>query len=154
MDDLISRQVVINALDAVCDRVCQYAKKQRSVMCGACPLGSAFDVIEELSPAQPEITDEQAILHLQSTGWMQNHDHEMYMMGVRERLADDSDSYDSLIPAERKVGKWQITECYPHNVYCSVCHTKFAQTHWTVWKEGSLPRNYCPNCGARMMEGQ
>lgn len=53
---------------------------------------------------------------------------------------------------EQKVGKWQITECYPHNVYCSVCHTKFAQTHWTVWEDGSLPRKYCPSCGAKMEE--
>ena len=47
-------------------------------------------------------------------------------------------------------GKWQITDAYPHNVYCSVCHKKFAQTHWAVWEDGSLPRNYCPNCGADM----
>lgn len=50
-------------------------------------------------------------------------------------------------------GKWQITDAYPHNVYCSVCHKKFAQTHWAVWEDGSLPRNYCPNCGAQMMKG-
>ena len=54
MNDLISRQAAIDALDAVCDRVCQYTKKQRSVMCGACPLGSAFDAIEDLPSAQPE----------------------------------------------------------------------------------------------------
>lgn len=51
---------------------------------------------------------------------------------------------------ERKTGKWQITEAYPHNVYCSECHKRFAQTHWAVWEDGSLPRSYCPNCGARM----
>ena len=49
-------------------------------------------------------------------------------------------------------GYWQITEAYPHNVYCSECHTKFAQTHWAVWEDGSLPRYYCPHCGARMSE--
>lgn len=49
-----------------------------------------------------------------------------------------------------KVGEWQITDAYPHNVYCSECHKKFAQTHWAVWEDGSLPRNYCPNCGAKM----
>ena len=49
---------------------------------------------------------------------------------------------------ERKKGKWQITDAYPHNVYCSECHKRFAQTHWEVWKDGSLPRNFCPNCGA------
>ena len=51
---------------------------------------------------------------------------------------------------ERKTGKWQITSAYPHNVYCSVCHKKFAQTHWAVWEDGSLPRDFCPNCGADM----
>ena len=47
-------------------------------------------------------------------------------------------------------GHWQITDAYPHNVYCSECHTKYAQTHWAVWEDGSMPRRYCPNCGARM----
>lgn len=55
----------------------------------------------------------------------------------------------SVVPSSEK-GEWQITEAYPHNVYCSECHKKFAQTHWAVWEDGSLPRNYCPNCGAKM----
>ena len=54
-NDTISRQSTIDALDALCDRECEYSKKQRSVMCGACRLGSAFDVIDELPSAQPEI---------------------------------------------------------------------------------------------------
>lgn len=53
---------------------------------------------------------------------------------------------------DRKTGKWQITDAYPHNVYCSLCYKKFAQAHWDVWEDGSLPRNYCPNCGAKMEE--
>ena len=52
--DLISRQAAIDALDALCDRECEYSKQQRSFMCGACRLGSAFDVIDELPSAQPE----------------------------------------------------------------------------------------------------
>lgn len=51
---------------------------------------------------------------------------------------------------ERKRGQWNITDAYPHNVYCSECYTRFAQTHWTVWEDGSLPRNFCPHCGAEM----
>ena len=47
-------------------------------------------------------------------------------------------------------GHWQITDAYPHNVYCSECHKRFAQTHWAVWEDGSLPRNFCPTCGVRM----
>ena len=54
------------------------------------------------------------------------------------------------LPSAQKKGVWQITEAYPHNVYCSECHTKFAQTDWAVWKDGSLPRKFCPNCGAKM----
>ena len=66
---------------------------------------STIDVEEALNMAinvlttQPEITDEQAIEHLQETGWMQNHDKQMYEMGLREQLADDSDSYDALLPS-------------------------------------------------------
>lgn len=55
---------------------------------------------------------------------------------------------------ERKTGRWEITDAYPHNVYCSECHKKFAQAHWEVWEDGSLPRNYCPNCGASMGGGK
>ena len=52
MDDTISRQAAIEALDALCDRECEYSKQQRSFMCGACRLGSAFDVIDELPSAE------------------------------------------------------------------------------------------------------
>ena len=54
------------------------------------------------------------------------------------------------LSAQPKTGKWQITDAYPHNVYCSECHKRFAQTHWSVWEDGSLPRNFCPSCGADM----
>lgn len=106
IDDLISREAALDALDKRCYSECEYSKKQRIIMCGACHLGSAIEVIEMLPSAEP------------------------------------------------KKGKWQITEAYPHNVYCSECHKKFAQTHWAVWEDGSLPRNFCPNCGAYMMEGE
>ena len=53
--DIIYRQDAIDALDKHCDIVCQYSKKQRSVMCGACPLGTFFDVIENLPPSQQKI---------------------------------------------------------------------------------------------------
>lgn len=54
-DDLINRQAVLDALNKHCDVVCQYSKKQRSVMCGACPLGTAFDVIEALDCVDKQI---------------------------------------------------------------------------------------------------
>lgn len=58
------------------------------------------------------------------------------------------------LPSAEKTGKWLITDAYPHNVHCSECYAKFAQTHWEVWEDGSLPRKYCPNCGAKMEGGQ
>lgn len=61
--------------------------------------GRSIEAIKNLPSAQPELTDDRAIEHLQSTGWMQNHDKEMYEMGLREQLADDGGSYDSLIPS-------------------------------------------------------
>jgi hypothetical protein len=82
MDDSISRQAAIDAV---------YKSSG---------IGTALKALKALSSAQPEITDEQAIAHLQSSGWMQQHDKEMYEYGLRERLADDSGSYDSLIPCE------------------------------------------------------
>ena len=57
---------------------------------------------------------------------------------------------DILAQIERPQGEWKITEAYPHKVYCSVCYKTFADSKWEVWKDGSLPRAFCPNCGARM----
>ena len=51
MSDYISREETVNALDSLCDRICVYSKNQRWTMCGACPLGAAFDVITDNIPA-------------------------------------------------------------------------------------------------------
>lgn len=106
-------------------------------------LSSAEAAINSLPPAQPELTDEQAIAHLQSSGWMQRHDKEMYESGLNEQLADDSDSYDSLLPTiqpEPKEGHWI-------NGKCDLCGE-----HAPFWCMASTyhESNYCPNCGARM----
>ena len=56
------------------------------------------DAVNAQPTIQPELTDEQSIAYLKSSGWMQRHDKEMYERGLKEQLADDSDSYDSLLP--------------------------------------------------------
>lgn len=72
-----------------------------------------------------------------------------YIEEETEKIVNALKALPSAEP-ERKMGRWQITDSYPHNVYCSECHVKFAQTNWAVWEDGSLPRNFCPNCGADM----
>ena len=51
MAENIEREAAIEKLNKLCDRVCQYSKAQRKYMCGACPLGDAFTVIEDDIPA-------------------------------------------------------------------------------------------------------
>ena len=68
-------------------------------------------------------------------------------------LCDVKEALESIPAAEVQPvrrGRWQITDAWPHNVYCSECHKRFAQTHWTIWEDGSMARKFCSNCGARM----
>lgn len=52
--DLISREAALESLELMCDVICPYTKKERDVMCGACAMGSALDVIRDQPPAQPD----------------------------------------------------------------------------------------------------
>ena len=62
--------------------------------------------------------------------------------GIKRHTAHDAEPV--------KHGHWCVTQAYPHTVYCSECFQRFAQAHWAVWEDGSLPRDYCPHCGAKM----
>ena len=53
MDDLISRQAAIDAVNKICDR-CGEHKKYDGVMCGTCYLDGVADIIEDLPSAQPD----------------------------------------------------------------------------------------------------
>ena len=108
---MVSRQRAIDALKGLptwwADEGGYYGGAQPPMVALLDPEDSV-SAIENLPSAQPEpseITDEQAILHLQSTGWMQNHDREMYESGLRKQLADDSGSYDSIIPCEDTISR-------------------------------------------------
>lgn len=110
--DTISRQAAIDAVRKNTFRL-TFAEEQNCEGHVAWSAEAVYsEVMEgallELPSAQPEITDGQAVEHLQASGWMQNHDKQMYEMVLRERLADDSDSYDALLPSaqpERKNGE-------------------------------------------------
>ena len=47
-----------------------------------------------------------------------------------------------------RVHELKIAKDYADSVHFG--DKTFAQQHWEVWKDGTLPRNFCPNCGAKM----
>ena len=51
--------------------------------------------IEDAPTVQPEITHEQAVAYLQSTGWMQEHDRQMMLDGVHGLTAQPKPALDS-----------------------------------------------------------
>ena len=135
MDDTISRQAAIDA-----------TWEEPSYTDPLNVLTEVRDRIKALPPAQPE-------QHIDADGtlWITVPDIER----VTRVIVDEDKSkfcrqfYMDAKP-EQRTGHWHITDAYPHNVYCSECHKRFAQTHWAVWEDGSLPRNFCPNCGVKM----
>ena len=105
MHDVISRQAAIDALVKAIREDKYYDSNDPLNGLGVCDVRVILNDLPSAQHEPSEITDEQAILHLQSTGWMQNHDREMYESGLREQLADDSGSYDSLIPCEDAISR-------------------------------------------------
>lgn len=52
-----------------------------------------------------------------------------------------------------KHGHWRRGKSYPHNIYCSNCfRTYVPNEEIELWKDQTLPRKYCPECGAKMDE--
>lgn len=53
-------------------------------------------------------------------------------------------------------GEWvSLTDCANAGVYCSVCHKKVYKEDY-AWcnKRNKVRSNYCPNCGAKMKDGE
>jgi hypothetical protein len=73
---------------------------------------------------------------------------EGYAMG----FAAGEDRAEKQMP---KQGEWLKTDAFPHRVYCSCCYKTYVpNANWQIWQDDAdnfgLPRNYCPNCGAKM----
>lgn len=127
-DDLISRQKAIDALmDALND-------------VGVLDAEDINTVFQMLPPEQPEITHEQAVGYLQSTGWMQSHDLQMMLDGIHKFTTQP----------ERIKGRW-----LSHYDYCKK-HGYIPSGVIALWwcdqcEQGvEHPTNFCPNCGAEM----
>ena len=103
MEQLILRQAAIDAL-----RTC-YDTETITMDNGDeyINYGDAVGEIEQLPPIQPEITHEQAIDYLHSTGWMQEHDRQMMLDGVHRVIAQPEPHWIPVterLPKEKDAG--------------------------------------------------
>lgn len=153
--DCISRRVAIDAVRKNTFRL-SFAEEQNCEGHVAWSAEAVYsDVMEgallELPAAQPELTDEQSIAHLQSSGWMQRHDKEMYESGLKEQLADDSDSYDSLLPTVQPERIWHSCKTPPKHHKDVLVRGTEAIGNVTIYKvmqwdvDAWRPTNYAPS---------
>lgn len=119
IDDQISRQSVVYALERT-KRIARNNVNGAVLRTFEEVLDSLINITNLLPPVQHEITHEQAVDFLQSTGWMQKHDRQMMLDGARK------------LPGLPKI------------IYCKDCrkHNKkigFDENYHTVWKEDACP---------------
>lgn len=53
-EDAVSKADILQKYDKYCEDNCPYSKKQRDVMCGACFMGDAIEIVEDLPPVTPK----------------------------------------------------------------------------------------------------
>ena len=90
IDDQISRSAIVSALKERAETL----KGTYGDLGGAC--SGAAKLAESMPPVQHEITHEQAVGYLQSTGWMQNHDLQMMLDGVHRFTAQPESCEDTV----------------------------------------------------------
>ena len=174
MEDLISRQAAIDAVRKSYDAILDFESDGHTVA------DSFEDIINALPSAQPEITHEQAVEYLQSTGWMQNHDLQMMLDGVHRFTAQPEPCEDAV---SRQAAIDGLNDAvHEHNITdFDAVATILALPSVTPkqrtgkWIDGIIPNdggglpvivcdqcntffplqfgdghNFCPNCGADM----
>ena len=158
-EDAVSREAVIDALDKHCDIVCEYSKKQRSVMCGACPMGTAFDVIDGLPSVQPTSTPceyaedckkmkaepcEDAVSKAEPCDAVSR---EAVLEITAETGALETQARVKTLPSvtlTKAKGKWIKQKIGYGCSNCTLCTNDYGVG---IYK-------FCPNCGADMREGE
>ncbi len=94
------------------------------------------------------------------------HDIVKYSINVGEMMKVAKDIYDTAYArgkSKEKTGHWIVdwsatsrlnrdrSLTYEYHVHCDSCGYRW---DYTTDKKGSLVSNYCPNCGAKMIEPQ
>lgn len=66
MAEYIEREILLNTLDEVCRVACPYSERRdiaQYVKCGACPLWSAFDFIDDIPSADVQSVERRKDCH-------------------------------------------------------------------------------------------
>ena len=64
-----------------------------------------------------------------------------------DRFYDEDGAAVELVPLRR--GHWMTTASEPHRLFCSMC-LHICLIDAKVSQDSVVPKNYCPNCGAKM----
>ena len=122
-DDVISRQAAIDEGMSYINGDC---------FCDKEDFAKYIEFIEQLPPIQPEITHEQAVAYLQSTGWMQEHDRQMMLDGVHGLTAQPKPHWIPVaerLPKENYLDDGYVEPSQPVLVYMSY-HTCKISRYW------------------------
>ena len=79
---------------------------------------------------------------------------EGYLLESEKKIYYMIDKQPTIEAEPVRHGRWLRGSAYPHHIFCSVCYaTYIPNDEIPLWKSESyfnVPRNYCPNCGAKM----
>ena len=115
--DCISRHVAIDAIERAKQNI--HHNIERAIGRAICEiLDEVENGIKQLPPIQPEITHEQAVAYLQSTGWTQEHDRQMMIDGVHRLTAQPEPHW---IPCSERLPECEqeVLICTRKKVYVS-----------------------------------
>jgi len=172
MDDLISRQAVIEALRTCYDtETITYTNGNEYI-----DYGQALDLINTLPPVQPTITHEQAIDYLHETGWLQNHDRILTESKIVPPVQSKNGTL--IIPLNESDFKSVKRIMLDNKPWCRTFYEDVpGEAHWikkytpddgeiyecdncgVTWafNDGGPEENeafYCPKCGFKMERGE
>ena len=142
---LIDADALTKRLIEFCNKNCPYTAKARDIMCGSCFMGLALETVEDAPTIEPERKWETCFDCPLSNGCPK----------IRGCTNEQAEGYASDIPddcplsiePERKSGHWiiyTVSMLDGEDCKCSECGQTSCAPYW----------NFCPNCGAKMEEGE
>ena len=138
MDDLISRQAAIDAVSRGCQEF-------RGIF------AECEKKLNALPPAQPEPCGD-AVSRTDVFNAVRGEERGGYVDETVECMLKVMSDLPPVTP-ERKTGEWKI-ECKSGEVGALNLRYKVYECPFCGWDNALvIPRNFCPNCGAKMKEG-